>query len=66
MACQILLVTFHEVIFRSSGSDSVPGMVVILSTFESIEVRFVIKKTSLLKASVTKPSFVIEEIEALS
>ena len=52
--------------FRSSGSDSLPGMVVILSTFESIEVRFGIKKTSLLKASVRTPSFVIESIEALS
>jgi hypothetical protein len=59
-------VTFHEVIFRSSGSDSLPGMVSILSTFESIEVRFGIKKMSLLKASVTIPSLAIDSIEALS
>jgi hypothetical protein len=52
--------------FRSSGSDSLPGMVVILSTFESIEVRFGIKKMSLLKASVTIPSLAIDSIEALS
>jgi TRAP-type C4-dicarboxylate transport system permease small subunit len=57
----VLLVTFHEVMLRLLGSESIPGSTLIPRTLLSIAEIFGIGYTSLLNYNVAIPSFVIEE-----
>lgn len=66
MILESIFVTFHDVILRSFGSDSDPGIIERPSTLESNIVKLDTTYMSLLNYIKTNPWLLIDEIEAVN